>query len=1457
MVGCLYFGKARLVLLACTTVPRPDVAMEGLISQAKQLGLEREEMLKFIEKQQAFEREERARERDAKREAEEREKEAQRQAEKDENEAKRRHELDMETLKLKQAEHGYFPDVKDGITNGSGKGKQPRLPSYVEGDEIDSYLLRFERFARANQWDQDRWASNLSALLTGKALDVYTRLSDEHAQDYEKVKEAILRRYDLTEDGFRKKYRSELPQDGEAPDQYITRLGSYLDRWIELSETARTFDGVCQMFLMEQFLNSCPPDLAIFLRERKPTSLEELGTLSEQYLIAHGKSLSTSSRPKYSPRPSAPRQTNTPLRSKTPPARGYNKNSFKFQGQCFNCNEVGHIQSNCPKLKTSPKKGMFAGGRYKFWDVDEPSGEDGQYCIKGAVNGKRVQFYRDTGSSMTHVNKKYVPKDAYLEDTIKVRLANGTVDTIPTAKVVLEVDGNAKQMEVGVMNTPYPVLLGNDYEMACVATRAQTRRLEAKEKKAAEDEKRTGVRPSPVIHQHGSEELKSMGDDDIDDSNTGGEEEDTLQSSTVFDVGPEKLQKQQREDPSLQSAWKDAVSEAKAKELETCFVKNKDGFLMRKWTQLPSHGEGHDEGEPVMQVVVPATHRQEMLRLAHSIPLSGHLGITRTKERVLKHFYWPKLTKDVKKFCKSCPECQKTATRRADDRHTMICPPVIGEPFRRVGIDIVGPLPRSRSGNKYVLTIIDHGTRYPEAIPMPSMEAERVVKELITFFTRVGIPKEILSDQGTNFMAEITTQLCQLLGINKIWTSPYHPQTNGMCERFNGTMKKMLRKLVDEDAKDWDDYLPYVCFAYRDTPCESTGFTPFELTYGRLVRGPLKVLQEAWLNTPEPEEDVVEYITEVKNRLEWAKEWSMQMQEDKKKKSKLWYDKKARDRQFEVGEEILVLLPTSTSKLKKQWAGPYKITRKLNEVDYEVDTGRRVKKKRIYHVNLLRAWEQPVHIAAMAGVEEEPGGDVQGLDIVNKSNDVAQITFGNQLSQAQLKQAQELVGKHLKVFSSVPGETNMAEMGIPTISEEPVNQKPYPLPHSVRPSLKKELDGLLEQGIIKESESPYCAPVVLVGKKDGGVRMCVDYRKLNAETVADKYPMPRIEELVDKVGGAKYITVIDLTKGFYQIPMTDAAQRKSAFQTPYGHFEFTRVPFGLKNSPACFQRMMDKVLKGAEEFARAFMDDIIVGSDTWEDHMIHLEEVFYRLELSRLTAKASKCSIGVPKAEYLGKLIGQGEVSPTSSKVAAIYATPAPKTKKGVRAFLGLVNYYRDFIQNMAAIAAPLTDLLKKGQPNQVHWSEECERSFLKLKEVLCAAPVLRMADHTKPFLVQTDASDHGIGAVLSQEDAEGRDQPIAYRSRKLTETQQRWSTIEKECYAIVFAVEQFRYYLYGRPFTVQTDHKPLSWLSQVRDRNRKLMRWSLVLQEYDIKYVHKKGTENANADALSRAWSE
>ena len=131
------------------------------------------------------------------------------------------------------------------------------------------------------------------------------------------------------------------------------------------------------------------------------------------------------------------------------------------------------------------------------------------------------------------------------------------------------------------------------------------------------------------------------------------------------------------------------------------------------------------------------------------------------------------------------------------------------------------------------------------------------------------------------------------------------------------------------------------------------------------------------------------------------------------------------------------------------------------------------------------------------------------------------------------------------------------------------------------------------------------------------------------------------------------------------------------------------------------------------------------------------------------------------------------------------------------------------------------------------------------------------MADHTKPFLVQTDASDHGIGAVLSQEDAEGRDQPIAYRSRKLTETQQRWSTIEKECYAIVFAVEQFRYYLYGRPFTVQTDHKPLSWLSQVRDRNRKLMRWSLVLQEYDIKYVHKKGTENANADALSRAWSE
>ncbi|KAI8498470.1 hypothetical protein Bbelb_236720 [Branchiostoma belcheri] len=1315
--------------------------------------------------------------------------------------------------------------------------KGPKMPQFNEGEDVEVYLTTFERLAAANGWSKATWAPKLAALLSGKAREAFVQLSENDSMDYDTVKHAIYAKYELTEEEYRRRFRTLQKRPTDSYKEWLCQLSVALGRWTDAAERERQKEDdkaqfLTQLMLKEQFLDGCPPDLADKLQELDLWEVKDLAAAADRI----------TNKRKYT-------ATNSP--SPRGPALF-----------CESCKKPGHNTKSCRRFPVAkPHNSMFCQGRYEFWDSDQPT-PDSQWSMAGSVNGQRVHIYRDTGSTMTFVNGRYISPQSYLGDSIRVRMANGTVDEVPTALITLDVEGQRRELEVGVMDTPFPVLLGNDYHTSCAVTRAQAIRAKAMEQQIADEEAMSDVRLSSLLPTGDGEdnnEDTALPDADLtrDNEDVSSDTEppnqpqtsssDSPPESSVFEVTPQRLLEQQVADTSLQSAWEDAVSESDSPQLQTCFVQ-KNGYLMRKWTPPRRHGDnGASPGTPpVYQVVVPTQHRLAVLQLAHAIPLAGHLGITRTRERILQHFYWPGLFRDVKKFCKGCPDCQMSATRRAGEKHTMVAPPIIGEPFRRVGIDVVGPLPRSNAGNRFILTIVDHATRYPEAIPLPSTEAERVAKTLMTFFSRVGIPAEILTDQGANFMSTVLTQLCSQLGIRKLRTSPYHPQTNGVCERFNGTLKAMLRKLVSEDAKDWDEFVPYICFAYRETPCSSTGFSPFELTFGRQVRGPLTILRETWLDDEEREDDLADYITDLKTKLEWMKEWSLHTQEETKKRSKAWYDKTARDREFSAGDQVLVLLPSATSKLKRHWRGPYTILEKMNKVDYKVDTGRSTKRVRVYHVNLLRPWEQPMQIASVA-LEVGPGEDLPGLDTAVSENAA--------LSEHTARRTQMPSPKHSAVISGNPGKTTATEFDILTLDDQPIHQRAYPLPHKMRPALQREIQNLQELGIIQESESPYSAPVVLVNKKDGGVRMCVDYRKLNNNTSADRYPMPRIDEIIDGVGTARYISVIDLTKGFYQIPLSAGARRKSAFQTPYGHFEFTRMPFGMKNAPAVFQRMMDKVLRGAEKYARAVMDDIVVSSLTWEAHLQHLDDVFTRLANAHLTAKPTKCRLALPRAEYLGKVVGQGEVCPMSSKVAAIQNTPTPTTKRGVRAFIGVVNYYKDFIPNMASVAAPLTDLLKKNQPNRVVWTAQCKSAFDSLKEALCNDPVLKVADHNKPFIIQVDACDNGIGAVLSQEDADGRDHPIAYRSRKLTDRQRKWSTIEKECYAILFATEQFRYYIYGRPCTVQSDHKPLTWLGQLRDKNRRLMRWSFLLQEHDITFEHKKGVQNGNADGLSRAW--
>ncbi len=389
-------------------------------------------------------------------------------------------------------------------------------------------------------------------------------------------------------------------------------------------------------------------------------------------------------------------------------------------------------------------------------------------------------------------------------------------------------------------------------------------------------------------------------------------------------------------------------------------------------------------------------------------------------------------------------------------------------------------------------------------------------------------------------------------------------------------------------------------------------------------------------------------------------------------------------------------------------------------------------------------------------------------------------------------------------------------------------------------------------GVIVESHSDWASPIVLVPKTDGSIRFCVDYRKVNAVSKFDAYPISRVDELLDRLGTARFYLTLDLTKGYWQIPLSPLYKEKPAFTTPFGLHQFVTLPFGLFGAPATFQRLMDRILRPNAAYAAAYLDDIIIYSNDWQRHMEHLRAVLRALRGAGLTANPKKCAVGCVEVRYLGFHLGHGQVRPQINKTAAVATCPRPKTKKEVRQFLGLAGYYRRFVPNYSDLTSPLTDLTKKEAPDPVQWTELCQQAFTQVKAALCGGLFLHSPDFSLPFLLQTDASDRGLGAVLAQE-IEGEERPVLYISRKLSKRETMYSTIEKECLAIRWAVLTLRYYLLGREFTLCSDHAPLQWLHRMNDTNARITRWHLALQPFKFKVIHRPGVQMAVADFLSR----
>ncbi|UYV66887.1 hypothetical protein LAZ67_4003240, partial [Cordylochernes scorpioides] len=468
-----------------------------------------------------------------------------------------------------------------------------------------------------------------------------------------------------------------------------------------------------------------------------------------------------------------------------------------------------------------------------------------------------------------------------------------------------------------------------------------------------------------------------------------------------------------------------------------------------------------------------------------------------------------------------------------------------------------------------------------------------------------------------------------------------------------------------------------------------------------------------------------------------------------------------------------------------------------------------------------------------------------------KEHEEPQFQINENLAYKEKEQLKQVLERYEDLFSSGLGRSNLAKHRIDTEGAKPIKHKPYRVSAKEREIIKEQIDEMLRDGIIRPSSSPWSFPVILVKKRDGKYRFCVDYRKLNDVTVKDVYPIPRIDEVLDTLQGSKYFSAIDLKSGYWQVEVEEKDKEKTAFTTAHGLYEFNVMPFGLCNAPATFERNMENMLGNLRwQICLCYLDDVIIYSSDFSTHLKRIEAVLKCFREANLKLNNKKCQFAFEELEILGHITNQHGIKPAEHNIKAIRDFPRPKKIKEVQSFLGMCSYYRKFIKGFSKIADPLTSLIKKNVP--FTWTENQEKAFQTLKVALINPPILGHFDPNAITYIHTDASNIGLGATLVQKFGD-KEKVISYLSRTLSKPEQNYSTTEKECLAVVWSMSKLRPYLYGRHFKIVTDHHALCWLKNLKDPTGRLARWALKIQEYNFEIIHKSGKKHLDADGLSR----
>ena len=1169
---------------------------------------------------------------------------------------------------------------------------------------------------------------------------------------------------------------------------------------------------------------------------------------------------------------------------------------------CFSCHQKGHISPNCPTRKNKEKKVRVEEGKIESLKPNE---------VFGAVGPHRMPVTLDTGAEVTVVPEEAVELSQFTGGTCELRSFNNTKSE--GRKCIVQVSVGKQTFTREAVTQPgkslgWSVCLSLDlsdskereFLMEQMAARAS---MPERQTLYIPPEVRTGFLVSglpieeamvvkavtpvqklqnkgEVAHQEPIQAVASeaqqgeqinstvdFGDDkEVDKGDTDDKEVDKVQAD-VKEVDGEALVKEQ----SLGSAEEDGESLGGSAEIEGLTVlpvsSIREGMPMeamvtetdtdpslaniKKLAAIDREGYHLSNGlifrtrldtfgSPQEQLCVPHSFRQQCLKAAHSS--FGHQGRNRMVALLRPHFYWPCMGKDCIAYIRQCSRCQQM-DKTVPKPPTMTERAVVTRPFSDVAIDVVGPFPTARGGHKFMITCIDSASRWPEAFPVRKVTARTVIGCLTSVFTWWGFPEKLTSDNGSQFTSKVFSKWLRDKGIAHARSTPYHPQGNGVVERLHRTLNGVISKTISCKG-DWAAVLPMALFFLRVTPSSSTGISPFLLTHGWEPANPIQLLYQAWVDRDIGGVDLSEWVLENADRVEMARDKATVTPIENSRARAQAYNKKAKDRQFTVGDSVWVRRPGLDHKLRESWVGPGTILKQNSPVSFRVQTPERT--LATVNVQQLKLAQNTDSVKKITTVVEDTATD-------HITDSFASTTVESQeMTAQQQQQLQQVLRTHEHILTKEPGLTSLVKFDIYTGDADPIHQRPYSTPIALKASVDEEITWLLAKGYIVPSSSPWASPMVTVRKADGSARLCVDFRRINSLTRQQPFFMPRVEEVIEGIGRARFISKLDLSKGFYQVELTEQAKQKTAFTCHRGAFHFTRMPFGVKNAPACFQALMQRVLASVTGYATPYMDDVVIFSETWDDHVKHIQSVLGCIGEAGLTVNPNKCCWGGRGVEFLGHHIGKGRMSIPDHRSTALATYTRPRTKKGLRAFLGSVGFYRRYLQKLAHWTSVLTPKTSKQAPSMVEWNGEEDVTFRNICNFFCSQLTLCMPVLGDIVSIVSDASGRGIGGAL-QVQREGEWCPAAHFSRQLRGAEHRYSATELEALALTETIKHFSYHLYGRSFTAFTDHKPLVHLTQSTRLNPRLARMAFKLQDWMLEIKYLPGDKNTLADALSR----